>query len=485
MLDFKSLGKQYIGGEWRDGSSDTTYADKNPFDESTVAEIRLASVADIDEAYQSAKKAQVEWARINAFEKRDVLERAAQVLDSYTEDIARLMAEEIGGTFLKAMVEVSLVKNFIREAASYPLRMEGRIIPATIPGKENRLFQLPAGVVGVISPFNFPMVLSARAVAPALGAGNGVVLKPHEAAGVTGGLILAKVFEEAGLPKGLFNVVIADIKEIGDAFVEHPIPSVISFTGSTPVGRHIGEVASRNLKRVGLELGGNSALIVLDDADVELAVNATAFSRFTHQGQICMCTNRAIVHRDVYPRFLDLLVAKASSLKSGDPREQDTLIGPLINHNQVEKLMSFVEESVKQGAKIAYQGEVKGNVVEPIVLSDVTETMSCAQVEMFGPVIAVMPVESEEEAIRVANNSDYGLSGAVFTRNLERGVEVAKQIETGMIHVNDGTVNDEPLVAFGGEKGSGVGRYNGPWALEEFTTTKWISVQYEPRQYPF
>ncbi|OFW76557.1 MAG: aldehyde dehydrogenase [Alicyclobacillus sp. RIFOXYA1_FULL_53_8] len=485
MLDLETLSKQYIAGEWRDGFSQNRFLDLNPYDGSTVAEIRLASVQDIDEAYQAAQRAQREWAKVNPFVKRDIMEKAAQVVEQYAEDIANLMAKEIGGTYLKAMIEVMFVKNAIREAATYPMRMEGKILPSSIDGKENRLFRLPIGVVAVISPFNFPMILTVRAVAAALGTGNGIVIKPHEESALSGGTLVAKIFEEAGIPKGLLNVVVADIKEIGDAFVEHPIPGVISFTGSTSVGRHIGEAASRNLKRVSLELGGNSAFLVLDDADVDYAVDAAAFSRFTHQGQICMCANRVIVHRAVYDEFVEKFVKKAAGLKIGDPSDKSTIIGPLINQRQVQGLLRVVEESVNQGARIAYQGPVQGNLVGPIVLAEVNETMSCSQQEMFGPVVAIMPVESEEEAIAIANNSAYGLTGAVHTKNLERGVDVAKRIESGMVHVNDVTVNDEPLVAFGGEKGSGVGRYNGQWALEEFTTLKWISVQYEKRQYPF
>ncbi|MCL6593114.1 MAG: aldehyde dehydrogenase family protein [Alicyclobacillus sp.] len=485
MLDVQKLGKQYIAGEWRDGRSATRFLDRNPYDGSTVAEIQLAAVEDIDEAYRSAARVQKQWEQVNAYEKRDILERAAALWDKYAEDIAALVADEIGGTYLKAMVEIYLVKNFIREAATYPLRMEGQLFPATVPGKENRLLRLPAGVVGIISPFNFPMCLSMRALAPAIACGNGVVLKPNEESAITGGTLLAQIFEEAGVPKGLINVIVADVKEIGDAFVEHPIPSVISFTGSTAVGRHIGEVASRNLKRVTLELGGNSAMIVLEDADLDQAVNAAAFSRYTHQGQICMCTNRILVVREVYEAFVDKFVQKTASLKIGNPREKDTIIGPLINRRQVENLLKLIEQSIAQGAKVAYRGPVEGNVVGPVVFRDVTEEMVCAQEEMFGPVVAILPVDNEQEAIRVANQSKYGLSGAVHTRDIERGLNVAMQIESGMVHVNDGTVNDEPLVAFGGEKASGVGRYNGRWSLEEFTRVKWISIQREPRQYPF
>ncbi len=483
-MDLSGLNKQYIAGVWRDGQSERFYVDTNPYDGSTVAKFRMATVADVDLAYESAKSAQKGWAQVNPFEKRELFERAVGILDENTESITRIIADEIGGTYLKALVEISLVRNILKEAATYPMRMEGKILPSSVPGKENRLYRLPSGVVGVLSPFNFPFCLSMRAVAPALATGNGVVLKPNEISAIVGGTLIARLFEEAGLPKGLLNVIVTEIGEIGDRMVEHPIPKVISFTGSTAVGRHIGEVASRNLKRVALELGGNSALLVLEDADIGLAVQAAVFSRFIHQGQICMCANRIIVHKNVYNEFVEKFVEKAAKLKVGDPHNRETFIGPLIQARQVDALMRVVDESIADGAKVAYRGPVHGNVVAPIVLVDVTEDMACAKQEMFGPAVAIMPVDSDDEAVRIANNSAYGLSGSVFTRNLEHGVKVAMRIESGMVHVNDGTVNDEPLVAFGGEKDSGVGRYNGKWALEEFTTQKWISVQHEPRMYP-
>jgi aldehyde dehydrogenase (NAD+) len=363
--------------------------------------------------------------------------------------------------------------------------MKGEILPSTIPGKENRLYRVPVGVVGVISPFNFPFILSMRSVAAALGAGNGVVLKPHDDTAITGGTLLAKVFEEAGIPKGLLNVVVADIAEIGDRFVEHPIPRVISFTGSEGVGRHIGEVAGRCLKKAVLELGGNSALIVLDDADLDLAINAAIFSRFAHQGQVCMCSNRVLVQRGVYNQFLQKFVARVGKLKVGDPRDPQTELGPLINARQAQTFSRQVQKGIEEGARIALEGRVEGNLASPTVFADVQPEMWLAQNELFGPAVCVMPFDTPEEAIRIANNSAFGLSGAIHTRNPEYGAELAKRIDTGMVHVNDGTINDEPLVAFGGEKASGVGRLNGQWALDEFTTWKWISVQHTPRHYPF
>ena len=251
------------------------------------------------------------------------------------------------------------------------------------------------------------------------------------------------------------------------------------------MGRKIGETAGRCLKKAILELGGNSALIVLQDADLELALNAAVFSRFTHQGQICMSANRILVHRSIYNQFLEQYVKRVSGLKVGDPRDPKTDIGPLMNKAQAETLERQIQKGVAEGARAALRGKADGNVFSPTVFADVRPNMSVAQDEMFGPAVCVIPFDSEEEAVRIANDSPFGLSGAIHTRDVEAGAQLAKQIDSGAIHVNDGTINDDPLVAFGGEKASGVGRLNGRWALEEFTTLKWVSVQHTRRHYPF
>src|SRR5699024_5790557 len=268
-----------------------------------------------------------------------------------------IITEEIGGTRLKAEFEIGLVTNIIKEAATFPFRMEGKILPSPTDWKENRIYRIPVGVVGVISPFNFPFFLSMKSVAPALAAGNGVVLKPHEHTPITGGTLIAKIFEEPGLPKGLLNVVTTEISEIGDRFVDHPIPRTISFTGSTQIGRHIASVAGKNLKEVHLELGGNSALVVLDDADIDQAVSAAVFSRFTHQGQICMSANRLIVHEKIYDEFVEKYVDQVSKLTCGDPKDPNTIIGPLINDRQVETTASLIEKGIKEGAHPIIKGK--------------------------------------------------------------------------------------------------------------------------------
>jgi vanillin dehydrogenase len=485
MNQFAKLNQQYIGGVWRAGSSKKTLTDKNPYNGKPIADFRLANISDLDEAYRSAAAAQKIWAEVNPFEKRTVLEKAITWIEQNEADITDIIIEELGGTHLKAFIEIMLVKSFIKEASTYPLRMTGEILPSTVDGKENRLYRIPAGVVGVISPFNFPFNLSIRSVAPALACGNGVVLKPHDDTPITGGTLIAKIFEEAGIPKGLLNVIVADIGEIGDAFVEHPIPRIISFTGSEGVGRHIGGVAGRALKKAILELGGNSALIVLEDADLQTAINAAVFSRFAHQGQVCMCANRILVQRSVYSKFLDKFVSQVSKLKTGDPRNPQTDLGPLINQRQAETFSRQVQKGVDEGARTVLRGKMDGNVASPTIFADVKPDMWIAQNEMFGPAVCVMPFDTPQDAIRIANDSPYGLSGAIHTQDVEYGAELAKQIESGMVHVNDGTINDDPLIAFGGEKASGVGRLNGKWALEEFTTLKWVSVQHKVRHYPF
>lgn len=486
MFDKLSLSRQYIGGEWRDGGSAQKYADTNPFTGEPITEIQLASVADIDEAYQSAARAQAAWGEVNPYERAAILEKTVQVLQENAHDIVNLIVAETGGTYLKAHIELDIGIGMLREAAKLPLQMYGSIRPSMIPGKENRIYRIPLGVVGVISPFNFPFNLSMRSVAPALAAGNGVVLKPDMQTFMTGGTILARAFEMAGLPRGVLNVVVPDIAEIGDAFVEHPVPRLISFTGSTAVGRRIGELCGKHLKRVALELGGNNVMMVLNDANLDNAVDAAVFGKFVHHGQICMSLNRILVHRSIHDEFVAKFVQKTATLKTGNPVEDpEVVIGPLINRRQAEKVAHLVDTAVQEGASVALAGSVDGNLVTPFVLTGVKNNMTIAQNEVFGPVASIIPFDTDEEAIQLANDSQSGLSGSVYTNDIERGIEVAKRIQTGMIHVNDQSVNDEPIIAFGGEKSSGIGRFGGEWTLEEFTTVKWISVQKQPRTYPF
>ncbi|MEU1042144.1 aldehyde dehydrogenase family protein [Streptomyces sp. NPDC005551] len=482
---FTDLAQQYIDGEWRPGTGSWDIIDFNPYNGEKLASITIATVDEVDDAYRAAQRAQKEWAATNPYARRAVFERALRLIEEREPEITEAIIAELGGTHLKAGFELHLAKEFLRESIQLALRPEGRILPSPVDGKENRVYRVPVGVVGVISPFNFPFLLSLKSVAPALALGNGVVLKPHQNTPVVGGSLIARIFEDAGLPGGLLNVVITDIAEIGDAFLEHPVPKVISFTGSDQVGRHVATVCAAQFKRSVLELGGNSALVVLDDADIDYAVDAAVFSRYVHQGQVCMAANRVLVDRSVEAEFTEKFVTKVRGLKAGDPSDPQTVIGPVINSSQADALTGVVDQALAEGATALLRGATTGNLVEPTVLTGLPADSGILRQEIFGPVALLVPFEGEEEAVRIVNDTPYGLSGAVHTADVERGVAFAKQIDTGMFHVNDGTVHDEPLVAFGGEKQSGVGRLNGEATVEAFTTQKWISVQHGRSFFPF
>ncbi|MBS2970969.1 aldehyde dehydrogenase family protein [Metabacillus sp. KIGAM252] len=480
------FSKIYINGAWKSGSGDRSIKNINPFNQEDILEIKPALKQDLDDAYKAAEQAQVKWAKELPQVKRALLEKAVQIMDEQKEIFTDWLVKESGSTVFKAEAEYRAAMNVLKEAATFPYRMEGKILPSQTPGKENRVYREPLGVVGVISPWNFPLHLAMRSIASAIATGNSVVIKPATETPVTGGLIFASLFEAAGAPKGLVNTVVGRGSEIGDDMVTHKTPRLISFTGSTEVGRRIGKLAGGELKKTALELGGNNVFIVLEDADIEQAAESAVFGKFYHQGQICMAINRIFVHSSIYDQFAERFIEKAKELKYGNPAEADTKVGPLINRGQVDRILEDVNESVKQGAELRLGGKAEGNVLEPTVLTGVTNDMPIAVNEIFGPAAALISFDSEEEVIEMANAMPYGLSGAVHSASIEHATLVAHEIHTGMIHVNDQPVNEEPHMPFGGEKDSGIGRFNGEWALEEFTTVKWVSVQHNRRNYgPF
>ncbi|MFK8911916.1 aldehyde dehydrogenase family protein [Streptomyces sp. YS-3] len=485
MSFFTDLAHQYIDGEWRTGSGSWDIIDFDPYNGEKLAAITVATVDEVDEAYRAAERAQIGWGETNPYSRRLVFERALRITEEREPEIIEAIVTELGGTRLKAGYEVHLAKEFLREAIQLAIRPEGRILPSPVDGKENRVYRLPVGVVGVISPFNFPFLVTLKSVAPALALGNAVVIKPNQNAPVVGGGLIAKIFEDAGLPAGLLNVLVTDIAEIGDALIEHPVPKVISFAGSDRTGRHVAAVAGSHFKRAILELSGNSALVVLDDADIDYAVEAAVFSRFVYQGQVCMAANRVLVDRSIEQKFTEKFCARVAALKTGDPADPATDIGPVINSFQADALTALVDQALAEGATALVRGRTRGSLVEPTVLTGLPEDSPLLRQEIFGPVVLLLSFDGEEEAVRMANDSPYGLSGAVHTGNVERGVRFAKRIVTGMIHVNDSTIQDEPLVSFGGEKYSGLGRLNGDSTIEAFTTQKWISVQHGRSQFPF
>lgn len=473
-----------IGGCWREGSSGEARADTDPYTGDVLAELTLADASDLEEAYQSARDAQPDWAARTPGERAEVLGRAVDILTARKEEVVEWLVRETGGTLAKGELEWGLVLGGLREAASLPHRVSGRIMLSDVPGKESRVYRRPVGVVAVISPWNFPFQLSNRSVAPALAVGNSVVLKPAGDTPVCGGLLLARILEEAGLPDGLLNVIVGSGEELGDALVEHPVPRVVSFTGSTPVGEGISRRAG--LKKLALELGGNGPLVVLGDADLDRAVPAAVFGSFFHQGQICMIANRIIAESSIHDEFLDRFIERVRVLRSGDPSLPETDIGPIINAGQLEGIQDKLARSLAAGAQQLLGGDPEGptgQVLPPHVLVGSAD-LPTAREEVFGPVITVLRAADEEDALAIANDTEYGLSSAVFTRDVERGSRFALRVQAGMTHINDSPVNDDPNTAFGGEKASGIGRFGGDWALEEFTTDHWISIQREAREYP-
>lgn len=479
----EDLKRSYINGEWKKGSGDKSIEVKNPFTNERIFTFQTDSESDIDDAYTAAKKAQKEWAQTPPSQKRNIFDEAVRIMKERKDEIINWITRDMGGTRTKAELEWALVLENIRVASGYPFNMKGEIFPSMIPGKESRMYREPKGVITVITPWNFAMTLSMRSVAPALATGNAVVLKPAEDTPVTGGTLIAKIFEEAGLPKGLLNVVLGKGSEIGDYLVEHAASDLVSFTGSTPVGKGIATRAGERMKDVSLELGGNNAFVVLDDADVDKAVAAAIFGKFMHQGQICMAINRILVDESLSDEFTGKYVEKANAINVGDPADPETELGPVINSSQAEKINAMVDKAIEEGAELLTDRKTEGNVIHPVVLSNVTNNMEIAQNEIFGPVASIITFDGDDEAVALANDTNLGLSGAVHSGNTERALMVANQIKTGMIHINDQPINDDANAVFGGEKQSGIGRFNGDFVKDKFTTNKWVTVQHQDRKY--
>ncbi|MFE9629010.1 aldehyde dehydrogenase family protein [Streptomyces sp. NPDC006527] len=481
-----SFGNQLIGS-WRTGRAATTTAVTDPYTGKVLLDIPDADTDDVAEAFTASRAAQREWGASSPGERADVLRRAVGIMERRREEVITWLIQESGSTRMKATAEWNAVRAIALHASTLPHLAEGRIIPADVPGKENRLYREPLGVVSVISPWNWPAHLTSRAILPALALGNSVVVKPSQETPVTGGFLFGRILAEAGLPQGVLNVVSGPASAIGDAFVLNPLSPLLSFTGSTRVGRRIASQAATGpmLKRVALELGGNNPLVVLDDADLDLAINAAVFGRFFHQGEICISANRIIVQDAIHDAFVERYVDRVRELKYGDPNEEDTVVGPLISQRQLDGILDLLARSGAQGATTLLGGSPEGLVLPPHVLADVSNDMAVASNEIFGPVAPILRATDDEEALRIANDTEFGLSSAVFSTDGERALAFAHRIEAGMSHINDSPVVDMPNTPFGGEKNSGLGRYGTPALLDELTRQHWISVQHTRRTYPF
>jgi acyl-CoA reductase-like NAD-dependent aldehyde dehydrogenase len=477
----------FIGGEWVEAAEGRTFEDTDPYTGEVVATIPAAGRDDAEHAIEAAAQAFPEWSKTPPGVRQKAFLQAADVLESRSDDVASWLARETGCTFGFAMFQLQFVPGLFRQAAALPYMPMGEILPSDT-GAFAMGIRRPVGVVGAIAPWNAALILSARGIAAPLALGNTAVLKPSEHSPYTGGLLWGEIFGEAGVPPGALNIVThapGEAGPIGDAFVESPQVPVISFTGSTQTGRRLAEAAGRNLKRLVLELGGYNPLIVMGDADLEYAVDAATFGAFLHQGQICMSARRIIVARPIADEFVEKLVAKTKGLKAGDPKEQDTIIGPLISEEALETVKGRVDEAVEKGAKVLAGGEANGSVYQATLLTDVPEDAEFARVETFGPVAAIEVADSEDEAIERANATSYGLASGIITSDPDRGLELAERIDAGIVHVNDQPVGDEPQMPFGGVKGSGFGRFGGAAAIKEFTELRWITVQSGTHPFPF
>ncbi|MFF7247478.1 benzaldehyde dehydrogenase [Embleya sp. NPDC008237] len=470
-------------GRWVSGAGGT-YEAVEPATGNVLGVVGAADPADVSRAATAAAGAQVDWAARPHDERAAVLRRAGLLFERHAEEIEGWLVREAGSVPAKAALEVRFAAAECFEAAALASHPQGLVLPSAQP-RWSFARRRPAGVVAVIAPFNFPLILSIRSVAPALALGNAVLLKPDPRTAVGGGVVLARVFEEAGLPAGVLHLLPGGA-ETGAALVEAPEVRIVSFTGSTAAGRRIGETCGRLLKRAHLELGGNNALIVLPGADPDKAAAAGAWGSFLHQGQICMTTGRHLVHESLHADYVAALAERADRLPVGDPASKDVALGPIIDERQLLRIDALVRDTVAAGARLAAGGSYEGLFYRPTVLADVRPTMPAYADEVFGPVAPVVPFGTVEEAIALARDSEYGLSLGILG-DVGLAMRVADAVPTGLVHINDQTVNDEANAPFGGQAASGTGaRFGGPHAnLDAFTETQWLTVRGDIAPHPF
>jgi acyl-CoA reductase-like NAD-dependent aldehyde dehydrogenase len=472
--------KLFVGGTWTEAAAGATFEDRDPYNGDVVAVVPAADGEDARSAIEAAHAAFPAWSESPPAARQAIFLKAADILERRRDEVVSLLARETGCTFGFGMFQMGFVPGLFRQAAGIAYAPIGQVLPSDHPGTLAMGIRRPVGVVGAIAPWNAALILSARSISAPLALGNTVVLKPSEWSPVVGGLLWGEIFAEAGLPDGVLNVVThapGQAGPIGNELVSHPAVRRINFTGSTATGRKLAEAAGKHLKRIVLELGGYNPLIVLGDADIDYAVNAATFGAFLHQGQICMSARKVIVERSIADEFSRRLAEKAGTLKAGDPKEPDTIIGPLINEDAASMVRGRVDEAVAKGAKVLAGGDGEGSVYRATVLADVPADAEFATEETFGPVVAIEVVDGPEEAVASANATTYGLSAGILTADVDRGFSLAQLLETGIVHVNDQPVGDEPQMPFGGVKESGWGRFGGQAAIDEFTELRWITIQ--------
>jgi benzaldehyde dehydrogenase (NAD) len=478
-------GRIFLDGEFRtpDGGTTLTVLDKAA--QQPIGTVGVASAADLDAAVAAAKAAQPAWAAEPYDVRAGILRAAAAELQRRAGELATLLVRETGCIRGKAEYEVGGAANELFEAAGLTSRATASILPSHNAGRVSIAERIPRGVIGCLTPWNFPLILGMRVIAPALALGNAVVLKPSPETPISGGLMIADVLAAAGLPAGLLQVVPGGV-DIGQRIVAHPDVAMVHFTGSTRTGRQIAEVAGRMLKHVSLELGGDNALVVLDDADVDHAAMIGAWSAYHYQGQTCITAGRHLVHRSLCDRYVQALAARAAAITVGDPAQDGVGLGPMINETQRDRARTMLDAAVQAGARIVEGGSVDGLFFRPAVVVDVPLDSDLWREEIFAPIAPVVPFDTDDEAVALVNDTPYGLVNGVVSRDLDRGQRFAERLRSGMVHVNDSTCLDEAHAPFGGVGASGLGgRAGGEANLDEFTETRWISVQRGRVEYPY
>jgi benzaldehyde dehydrogenase (NAD) len=476
-----------IGGEHRQAAKGATFERRNPLDGSVATVAPAATVGDAVAAVEAAAAAFPAWSAMGPGARRALLLKAAEALEAKGEAFAKAVASETGGSALWAGFNVHLAAGMLQEAASITTQISGEVIPSEVPGNLAMAIRQPAGVVLGMAPWNAPVILGVRAIATPLACGNTVVLKGSELCPATHGLII-EALQDAGFPPGVVNFVTnapADAAAVVEAMIAHPAVRRVNFTGSTRVGKLIALACARHLKPSVLELGGKAPALVLDDADLDAAVNGIAFGAFANSGQICMSTERIVVDAKVADTFVSKLVAKAKALPLGDPRNGPVVLGSVVDMATVKCCNAMIDDALAKGAKLVCGGKADSTLMPATVLDHVTPAMAIYHEESFGPVKPIVRVDGEDAAVACANDNPYGLSSAVFTRDAARGLRVAQRIESGICHVNGPTVHDEAQMPFGGVKASGWGRFGGRAGIDAFTELRWVTVQAADRHYPF
>lgn len=476
-----------INGESRKASNGATFERRNPLDGDVATVAPAATVQDALAAVEAASQAFAAWAATGPGIRRNLLNKAADALEAKGPAFIAAMAAETGSSALWAGFNVHLAAGTLREAAALTTQIGGEVIPSDVPGNLAMGMRQAAGVVLGMAPWNAPIILGVRAIATPLACGNTVVLKGSEMCPATHGLII-EALQDAGFPHGVVNFITnapADAADVVDAMIAHPAVRRVNFTGSTRVGRIIARVCAEHLKPVVLELGGKAPLVILDDADMETAVNAAAFGAFANSGQICMSTERIIVDESIADEFVQRLATKASNLPMGDPRQGMVVLGSVVDMSTVERCNAMIDDALAKGAKLLCGGKADSTLMPATLLDHVTPEMRIYSEETFGPVKGIVRVRGVDEAVACANDNAYGLSSAVIGGDVARAMQVANRLQSGICHVNGPTVHDEPQMPFGGVKASGIGRFGGKAGIDAFTDLRWMTVQTTPRHYPF